>query len=417
LRVPFAIHVDNSMGNNSDQVITAVSFDPPGGAAHLRRPDSSVHDYTMSGGSSTSLPFELVENHVYVDVMLNGKGPYHMIFDTGGQNIIDPAVAQEVGATAAGSLQGSGVGAKTETFSIAQVKTLSVGNAVLRDQVFAVAPVRAGFGVSAGRPADGLIGWEVLARYVTTFDYAKGRVVLAMPGAPPLTGNAHVVPFVFNGTQPQIACGVDGIASQCTIDTGARDTMSFYTPFLKAHPDVIPATTTANGITGFGVGGPAYGRLGRLRDLTIGDLRLNDLVASFTDTTKGAFASEFVAANLGGNLLRRFSVTFDYPHQTMALVPDAAFAEPDQYERSGLFLIKLTDKVTVADVRPGTPAAAAGMAKGDVITSIDGKPTATMDLGVVRHVFFAPAGTVVELGITSKNGGARTVSLTLRNYV
>jgi hypothetical protein len=33
-----------------------------------------------------------------------------------------------------------------------------------------------GFGVSAGRAVDGLIGWEVLARFVTTFDYADKTV-------------------------------------------------------------------------------------------------------------------------------------------------------------------------------------------------------------------------------------------------
>src|SRR5579884_3378047 len=143
---------------------------------------SNVHDFSIqNGATTTTVPTALVENHVYLDVMLNGKGPYHMIFDTGGANVIDPAVAAEIGAVGKGNPQGMGVGAKTESFSFAKVDALQVGDAVLRDQIFAVLPVRAGFGISAGRVADGLIGWEVLARYVTTFDYANNRVILALP--------------------------------------------------------------------------------------------------------------------------------------------------------------------------------------------------------------------------------------------
>src|SRR5579884_1509994 len=398
LMVPYTIHVDNTNGNNSDTTITAVAVNPADGEAHLTAPISNVHDFSMlNRRTSTTVPFELAENHVYVDVMLNGKGPYHMIFDTGGANIVDPAVAKEIGTAGKGTVQGSGVGAQTESFSFAKVNALQVGDAVIRNQMFTVAPVRAGFGISAGKPADGLIGWEVLARYVTTFDYQNKHVVFTMPGAATPPAGAHVIPFVFNGTQPQIACSIDGIASQCTIDTGARDTMTFYAPYLQAHPQVQPATVTANGVTGFGVGGASLGSLGRLQSFSIDDLTLQDLIATYSSSTRGAFANPFTAANLGGNLLRRFNITFDYGRKTMALVPNDAFAQRDTYERSGLFLVNVGGKITVVDARQGTPAATAGLGKGDVITSINGKPTSGMTLGTVRDFFTAQAGTVVTL--------------------
>ena len=418
LMIPYQIHVDNTNGNNSDTQVTAVAIDPAGAQTHLARPASSMHDFSiLNGQQSTSIPFDLVENHVYVDVMLNGKGPYHMIFDTGGANIIDPAVAKEIGATGKGSVQGSGVGAQTEQFSFANVDRMQIGDAVVQNQLFSVLPVRAGFGISSGRIADGLIGWEVLARYVTTFDYGNNRVIFTMPSAASQPSGGHVVSFVFNGTQPQIPCGIDGIASECTIDTGARDTMTFYAPYVAQHPQVQPSALTAEGITGFGVGGPAFGRLGRVSTVSIGDLTLNDLVADYSSSKQGAFANPFVAANLGGNLLRRFAVTFDYPKQTMALVPNAAYAERDAYERSGLFLVRVNGKIVVVDSRPGTPAAAAGIAKGDAITSIDGKSAEGMTLDEARRYFAQPAGTSLRVGVTNKSGSARTMTITLRDYV
>jgi hypothetical protein len=418
LNVAHKLHVDSSDGNNADISIERVTFNPPGAQAELARPQTRPIDFSMQGGkTSTTVPITLAQNHVYLDVMLNGKGPYHFIFDTGGSNVVDPAVAQEIGALGNGSAQGSGVGSQTEGFSFARVAALQVGDALLKDQFFAIAPVRQGFGISAGRPVDGLIGWEVLARYVTTFDYANQSVTLSLPGSTQTPANGHVVPFVFYGTQPQIACTIDGIAGECTIDTGARDTITFMAPFIAAHPQIVPAATTAEGVNGFGLGGPAMGKLGRVAQVGIDDLQLNNLVADYTTQKSGALAAPFVAANIGGNLLHRFTVTFDYNNGTMTLVPNAAFSETDAYERAGLFVIKRAGNVMVVDARPGTPAASAGIVKGDVIDSIDGAPAKTMMLTDVRALFAQPAGTVLTLQLTGKNGTQRSVKLTLQDFV
>lgn len=412
------LHIESSDANNSDVEILSATLDPSGAAEHLRRPQTQPTDFSMQGGkTSTVVPITLVENHVNLDVMLNGKGPYHFIFDTGGSNVVDPAVAKEIGALGSGSAQGSGVGSDTESLSFARVSTLQVGDAILKDQLFAVAPTRMGFGVSAGRPVDGLIGWEVLARFVTSFDYTNDRVVLAIPGTTQAPPGGRVVPFVFYSTQPQVACSIDGIPAECTIDTGARDTLTFMTPYVTAHPQIVPPVTTAVGVDGFGFGGPALGKLGRVQEIGIGGFRLQNLVGDYSTQTQGALATPFIAANIGGNLLRRFTVTFDYGAETMTLVPNAAFAEPDSYERSGLFLVNRGGKIVVIDSRPGTPAAMAGIAKGDLIVAVDGVATSASTLSDVRASFAKPAGSVITLDVAGKDGVTRTVKLTLRDYV
>lgn len=415
---PFSVQAAGSDGNTAIDKVTRVVFDPAGAGEQLRRPASSVHDFSIANGAgSTIIPFTLHENHVYLNVMLNGKGPYLFIFDTGGANVIDPEVAEAIGAAAKGSAQGGGAGSGTETASLTDVDSLQVGDAVLKHQLFAVAPVRMGFGVATGKSVDGLIGWEVLARFVTSFNYAENQVVLALPNRAASPANAHVIPFVFDGTQPQIDCALDGSPAECTIDTGARDSLTIFGPYIAAHPEILPAKLSAVGINGLGFGGAALGRLGRLREIQIGGIQLNDLVADYTTQTQGALAAPFVAANLGGNLLRRFDITFDYGKQTMALVPNDAFNDPDGYERVGLFLITKGGKVIVADSRPGTPAADAGIVRGDVITTIDGLSTGSLSLEDVRAKFYQPDGTVVRLGVRSKDGTQRTVTVTLRDFV
>jgi hypothetical protein len=417
LMIPYAAHTESNDGNSSDAVVTQVVANPPNASAQLAKPASNVHDFSIAGGAAqTSVPFDLAENHVYLSVMLNGKGPYRFIYDTGGANIVDPAVAKEIGTAGRGSIQGGGVGSATESLSFANVDSMQIGAATIKDQLFAIAPTRLGFGMSGGQPVDGLIGFEVLARFVTTFDYAHNTVVLAMPGAATPAG-ADVVPFVLDHRQPQFACTIDGIASQCTLDTGSRDSLTLMSPFIAANPRIVPAKLSAAGVNGFGFGGPSLGRLGRVESVGFGTFVLTNVVGDFTTQEKGALAVPFLAANIGGNIWKRFSLTLDYDKQTMALTPNGSLDRPDVYERAGLFLLNRGGKYVVLDARPGTPAAAAGIVKGDTIDSIDGKPVSGMSLQAVRELFFGDPGTVLQFGLTAKDGTKRSVALTLRDFV
>jgi hypothetical protein len=393
--------------------------DDPGADAALRRPVEHVTDVSLPS-TATVIPFELVDNHVALNVTLNGKGPFRFLFDSGGSNIVDSDIAKQLRLGSSGNATSSGVGAATEAVQFATVDALGVGEATLRDQVFAVAPVHAGFGISSGKPVDGLIGFEVLARFRTTFDYAKNQVVLRTPPAVSpgtiVSPAGTVVPLTFNGQHPMIACVIAGVPTSCVLDTGSRLALSVLSPFLAAHPAVVPAGATALGANGFGVGGASLGRLGRTT-LQIAGYTIPDIVADLSAQTRGSFADPFYGGNVGAGVLKRFTVTFDYANQTVTFVPNAAFAERETYDRSGMFLITQGGKIVIADVRPGTPAAQAGLVRGDVITTVAGKKTAALGLAAIRDQFRAAAGTTVQLGVTAKDGTARTVTLALKDYV
>lgn len=414
VELPFGSKQTTSQGNEIDFQVTHIDVAPPDLAAKVRKPETDVHDYSIEGANETSLPFDLIDNHIYLDLTLNGKGPFRFVLDTGGSNVVDPAVAREIGATAQGSAQGGGVGATTEEASFTTVSSMRIGKAVLKDQLFATLPVRAGFGVAGSAPVDGIIGAEVFARFVTVIDYSAKRLTLKLPSAP-ISGKA--TPFVFSGTQPEVACQIDQIATQCTIDTGSRSSLDLYAPFVAEHPAVVPAQTTQAGLNGFGVGGGDVGRLGRLPSLEIGGFKLENLVAGFSGASAGAFAVPGIGANVGGGVFKRFTVTFDYPHQTMSLEPNVSLGAADQYERSGMFLVN-QGKLIVADVRPGTPAAKAGIVKGDVIESIDGVPAAQLNLGSAREAFRRAPGTQVKVVVLEKGAATpRALTVTLNDYV
>jgi carboxyl-terminal processing protease len=70
----------------------------------------------------------------------------------------------------------------------------------------------------------------------------------------------------------------------------------------------------------------------------------------------------------------------------------------------------------VVNVIPGAPAAAAGLRSGDVITEIDGIPSAAVGLAEMADLAHRPDGTVVRLRVL-REGSEQIVVLTLRELV
>ncbi|MFN2460094.1 MAG: aspartyl protease family protein [Candidatus Velthaea sp.] len=361
------------------------------------------------------VPFTILNNHVYVDVRLNGKGPFHFIFDTGGANLMDPAVAEEIGARVRGSTRIDGVGNASQAAQLAGVDSVRIGDAELTHQRFIVTPSRAAFGAAEGPSVDGLVGAEFLARYVTSIDYER-RELRFTDDAAAAGPDVQVLPLTVRAGHPRVPCRVAAVAAVCAIDTGSRLDVSVLKKFAGEHPDIVPAQLTAVGVDGYGIGGAAYGQLGRITSIALGSFAVQNVVADFSTQERGAFADATVGLNVGGGILRRFTLTLDYPHLRVMLRPNAAFTQPENADRSGLFLIARSGAVTVLDARPGTPAALAGIAKDDTIAAAAGRRYEPAELPDLRALLAGPAGTVVRLRVESGDR-ARDVALVLRDYI
>src|SRR5262249_31016747 len=116
------------------------------------------------------IEFDLINNHTHADVMVNGKGPFHFLYDTGAQNILSPEVAKEVGLTPEGKSEMRGTGEGSVDTGVTKVRAVQFGDVTLHDQVFAVLPTKQLFS-SNGAEIQGMIGSETFRRFVTRIDY------------------------------------------------------------------------------------------------------------------------------------------------------------------------------------------------------------------------------------------------------
>jgi membrane-associated protease RseP (regulator of RpoE activity) len=419
VKVPWKTVVDTGHGKQYLQTMatTSVTFMPAQPPATYAPPESDMQGVAIAGDATrTTFPFRLINNHIYADAWVNGHGPLTFIFDTGGQNILVPSTAKALGIEVQGAMPGGGVGDKTSSYGLAKVVSLKVGDATFKDQIVGVLDFEPND--VEGVDIKGMVGFTVFKRFVTRIDYGRHEMTLIEPAHFDPTDAGTPIPFVFDGDLPEVEGTFDGIPGKFQIDTGSRSALTLTGPFARKHDLRAKNPHGVVAVDGWGVGGSATGYVMRGKLLTIGSVRLPDVVTSLSQQKKGAFATPAYQGNIGGGILKRFVVTFDYANHVMYLKPlPGPVADLDTYDRSGMWINQAPGGMQVMDVTAGGPAARADIKEGDVITEVNGKPATSIPVYELRRMLRDEApGTVVHFAI-KRGGQPRNVDVELRDQI
>ena len=121
--------------------------------------------------SKAVVPFEMLPtNHMLVEARINGKGPYHLVFDLGAPvTLLSNRVSEATGVVKASAPRSFLFGMRGE----AEVDKLKVGELTATKLPVIVLdhPILKALEDMTGRQIDGLMGFTFFARYKTTIDY------------------------------------------------------------------------------------------------------------------------------------------------------------------------------------------------------------------------------------------------------
>ncbi len=377
----------------------------------------SLNSSVATSDAPSTIPFDVIDNRIFVDVKLNGKGPFRFIFDSGAGAIITPELAKELGLKIEGTSQSGGAGEKTVDTGNTKVTEMQVGNVRLTDQPFGVISFADAKYVFGTARVDGVIGDEVLQRFVVKIDYERNRLSFMQSSQFVYRGSGTILPIQRPRLIPIVEGEVDGIACKFGIDTGARSSLILYGPFVEENNLVAKYQPKVEGITGWGIGGPIRSQVARINLLKLGAVEVRSVVTRFSLQKSGALTSSAMAGLVGPDVLKQFNVTFDYSRERMILEKNKNYGTPDTFDRAGMWLGQDGKIFEVIDVMKDSPAAEAGIKAGDRILAIDGKSAERLDLLVTRLKFKNdPPNEKVRLTLLSGNE-QREITIVLRNLV
>lgn len=132
---------------------------------------------------SATVPFEIIgSKHMAVQIKVNGKGPYRVIFDTGAPlSLLSNKVAVESGLIkkqASAGFMGLGGMVKAKDFQVGDVQAKNIPVIVMdHPTVKAISEVVG--------PVEGIVGFPFFARFRTTIDYQAKTLTMTPSGYDP----------------------------------------------------------------------------------------------------------------------------------------------------------------------------------------------------------------------------------------
>ncbi|MCA9284825.1 MAG: aspartyl protease family protein [Phycisphaerales bacterium] len=285
------------------------------------------------------------------ETMIDGKGPFSMVLDTGASvTAITPKVAAETGARSA-------------------LSRLAIGRFEVSGRIRCQVRNLDELSLAIGTPIDGILGHQVFHQALLTYDY-PAREVRVRVGS--LTDDMPGVAPMSTSKRPFIGAVVDGRTVNVLLDTGSSQGLSLAKLDRYAREGPVRAVGMRAGVDG----------LTELRAARLaGTVRFGALVL------ERPVVHEATSDNLLGQaVLRDFVVTLDQQRGRVQIVrPDGtAVVEPVHSPALyglGAALEPVPDGLRVRETIAGS-AAAERLQPGDVIVAIDGMSIA--DLGCAR---------------------------------
>jgi predicted aspartyl protease len=370
-----------------------------------------------------TLPFELGSNKIYMQTKVNADGPYPFVLDTGAPfTVLDWSLADTLGihVQSAGTIGGAGVG--TTRLGVASGVRLSLDGLRFQPRRLEVISLNDTLSQAEGRDVQGLLGGDILSRFVCDFDFNAGELRLHAPRTFAYTGAATRLPLSIEGHVLAKAtvrmAGREPITGRFIIDTGARIAVSLNTHVVAENrllAEDIPHIRTT---IGWGIGGPLEHGLARAESLELGGVTFAAPTVTLSSDARGAFANRRLTGIIGNEVLKRCRVYIDYSREEMYLEPSESVATPFPADASGLFITAggAEHRVyTVRTVVEGSPAAEAGIKPGDVIDRIGGGIADRYSLEELRTLLLTPDKTH-ELEVV-RDGARLAISVKTRRLI
>ena len=253
---------------------------------------------------------------------------------------------------------------------------------------------------ATGEDIRGVLCVDFLRRFTVTIDFDRGCVHLYESSTSDTEAGDAWIPVLVDKTgRPHVSATV-GNARIITLllDTGATGGTvrgDLYDELVRTGE--IATCDTQVGVT---VGGSFAQSSGYLSALHVDRFRLGDIRAS-----------RYHENSVGLDWMSRFQVSLDFPNRRIMLRKGNRFDEPFSRATSGMAVVDIDGRKIVVQVRPNSPASAAGVLRGDELIAIGSERADQLDMFTAKKTLTTNVGKSIDLQIRR---GSRRFSTNIR---
>lgn len=355
------------------------------------------------------IPFERFNNLVVIPVTVNDQLTLKFILDTGVQNTIltNKLYGDVLGLEYDRELIIHGPGENDSIrvlvvdnidMSVAKIQGKNTPLVILEDDFLKLSN-------NLGSDVHGIIGYDLFKQFVIQVDFNDNKIIFHDPERFKKkkyfrrSNFYRKIPISIERTKPYMNARInqrDGSKEnvKLMIDTGASHAV-LLNPASNQKIEVPKEHLRS--VLGRGLGGEIYGLVGRIDQIRFDKFEFDDVVSFYPDADHYGYGLRSGDRNgtIGGEILTHFNYVMDYKGKALYLQEGDEFEKTFEFDLSGMEIMSFGTKydfIMVKYVREGSPASLAGVQRGDIIKSINGKESEGTSLNYVNAVLRSKPG-------------------------
>ncbi|MDQ0065709.1 PDZ domain-containing protein [Chryseobacterium lathyri] len=392
------------------------------------------------------IPFKLINNLIFIPINVNGAELTFML-DTGiAETILFSLDNKEIKLENIEKIKFSGLGGNVSIDGFKSARNIAkIGDHIINSSMLLFIVIDEEFNISShiGIPVNGVIGYHFFKNHPISIDYTSKKITVYQDASAfkKKVRKFDILPISIEKDKPYINADVEMTrekkSSKLLIDLGNSDAIWLFPTLIK---DFVYNRPNIDDYLGRGFNGDIYGKRSRIHNFYLGDFKFEKPLTAMPDeySIQHVNLVKDRKGSVGGEIMRRFSVVFDYKDEKLYLKKNRNFDDPFHFNMSGLdfkqdglewqedrvkiepkklsetnsettvinnFQYKFTLKpiFSVAGVRKDSPAFIAGLKKDDRVITINGSRTSDMTMEKIIGLMKSDEGRNITMVIQRKN--------------
>jgi len=374
---------------------------------------SGIHFETSK--NKVIIPFQFINNLIFIPIKINDV-ELNFLLDTGVDETILLSLEDKgnVNLNTIEKIKLRGLGGQESIEALRSKNNILTLKGLIdsNHRMFIVLDQSFNFSNHIGIPVNGIIGFPFFENNLVEINYESKKIIIykeTKKSRRKINKNFTSIPISIENNKPYIESILtienNLIPAKLLIDSGNSDAIWL---FQYLDKNIIIPKINFEDFLGTGFSGDVMGQRARIQNFKIGAFEFSNPIIAIPDSNsiKSVSMVKNRLGSLGGDVLKRFTVVFDYKNKQIFLKKNSFFNLPFLYNKSGIeiqnegiqwvqetfrvqtilkddpfnenkstndFKYKFTLKpiYAISNVRKNSPAEICGLKKGDIIKTIN----------------------------------------------
>lgn len=402
--------------------------------------------FEVQEGKKTVIPFKFINNLIFIPVNINGAD-LTFLLDTGvAETLLFSLENKELKLSDVEKVRFSGLGGELAIDGFRSDNNIGkIGDNFTNYSLTFFIITNQEFNISShvGIPVNGIIGYHFFKNHRIAIDYLSKKITVYNDDElfKKKIKRFTEFPITIEKNKPYIYGDVEMTkekkSSKLLIDLGNSDPIWLFPTLIK---NFVYNRPNIDDFLGRGFNGDVLGKRSRIHNFYLGEFKFEKPLTAMPDeySIQHVHLVENRKGSVGAEIMRRFTVIFDYPNEKLYLRKNKHFNDHFNFNMSGLdfrqdglqweedlvpietvkssqisnqtearrekfqYKFVLKPAFSIAGVRKGSPADKAGLRKDDQVIIINNHKTSDMTLEKINQLMKSQEGKSITMTVQRK---------------